>query len=48
MDLVGLDFIGPISPTSLAGNRYIIILVDYFTRHVFARAAEAAMKKVAK
>ena len=36
MDMVGLDFIGPISPMSENGSQYIVILVDYFTRHLWA------------
>ena len=27
----GIDFIGPISPPSSAGNRYILTVSDYFT-----------------
>jgi hypothetical protein len=48
MDMVGLDFIGPITPTSTNGNRYIIIMVDYFSRHLFARAAATSTGTVAK
>ena len=33
---VGIDFVGPISPTSNAGNRYILTLSDYFTKWVEA------------
>jgi hypothetical protein len=38
MDMLGLDFLGPITPTSESGNRYILILVDYFTKHMFTHA----------
>ena len=48
MDMIGLDFIGPISPVSESGNRYIVILVDYFTRHVFAHAAPQATGEAAR
>ena len=41
-DMVGLDFIGPITPISACGNRYIIILVDYFSRFLFVQAVSAA------
>lgn len=41
-DMVGLDFIGPITPASFTGNRYIILMVDYFTRHLFAKAVPQA------
>lgn len=33
---VGIDFIGPISPTSDDGNRYILTLSDYCTKWVEA------------
>ena len=48
MDMIGLDFIGPISPVSTSGNRYIVILVDYFTRHIFAHAAPQATGEAAR
>ena len=35
---VGIDFVGPISPTSSAGNRYILTVSDYFTRFGWAKA----------
>ena len=35
---VGMDFIGPISPTSRSGNRYILTISDYFTRFGWAKA----------
>ena len=47
-DMVGLDFIGPTTPPSAAGNRYIIIMVDYFTRYLFAKAAVSATGASAK
>ena len=28
---IGMDFMGPISPVSTSGNRYIFTLSDYFT-----------------
>ncbi len=33
---VAIDFIGPISPTSALGNRYILTLSDYYTKWVEA------------
>ncbi|KAL5471569.1 hypothetical protein EMCRGX_G029696 [Ephydatia muelleri] len=35
---VAIDFIGPISPMSLSGNRYILTLSDYFSKWVEAVA----------
>jgi hypothetical protein len=35
---LGMDFIGPISPTSASGNRYILTISDYFTKFSFAKA----------
>ena len=33
-----MDFIGPISPPSQSGNRYILTISDYFTKFVWAKA----------
>ena len=33
---VGIDFVGPISPTTKSGNSYIFTLSDYFTKRVEA------------
>ena len=33
---VGIDFVGPISPASSTGNKYILTLSDYFTKWVEA------------
>ena len=35
---IGIDFIGPISPISKSGNRYILTVSDYFTKWVVAIA----------
>ena len=35
---LGMDFVGPISPPSLTGNRYILTISDYFTRFGWAKA----------
>ena len=40
MDLLGMDFLGPITPNSLNGSVYIIIAVDYFSRYLFAHATK--------
>lgn len=46
MDMWGMDYIGPINPPCAAtGARYILIIVDYFSRFLFGRAlAEATMQ----
>ena len=37
-DMWGIDYIGPITPTcEVTGSRYILIIVDYFSRFLFAR-----------
>lgn len=33
---LGIDYIGPISPISNNGNRYILTICDYFTKWVEA------------
>jgi len=35
---LGMDFIGPISPTSRTGNGYILTISDYFTKLSWAKA----------
>ena len=35
---IGIDFVGPISPISRAGNRYILTISDYFTKWASAFA----------
>lgn len=46
MDMWGMDFIGPITPAcSITGAKYVLIIVDYFSRFLFARPlAEATMQ----
>lgn len=34
--MIGIDFIGPISPTASDGSRYILTVCDYFTKSVGA------------
>lgn len=36
-ELVGMDYIGPISPAGPNGARYILVVVDYFSRWAFGR-----------
>lgn len=42
LDMIGMDFIGPITPRGPAGEAYILIAVDYATRFLFARPMKAA------
>lgn len=43
MDMWGMDYIGPITPScSVTGSKYILIIVDYFSRFLFARPLEDA------
>lgn len=42
LDCIGLDYIGPFSPISKSGARYILIAVDYFSGFLWARALPAA------
>jgi len=42
MDMIRIDGLGPISPESNpGGHRYILILVDYFTRYTWTQALPA-------
>ena len=41
MDMLGMDYLGPISPKPESGYRYILVMVDYFSRHCWARAVMA-------
>ncbi|CAF1087065.1 unnamed protein product, partial [Didymodactylos carnosus] len=48
LDLMGLDFIGPL-PSSVAGNKYILVCTDYLSRWAVTQAtsnctAETAAK----
>lgn len=41
--MVGMDFLGPIKPTcSVTGAKYVLIVVDYFSRFVWAQTAPSA------
>ena len=35
---LGMDFVGPISPPSQDGNRYILTMSDCFTKFAWAKA----------
>lgn len=35
---IGVDFVGPISPPSSTGNRYVMTVSDYFTKFSWAKA----------
>ena len=38
MHHVGIDFVGPISPISQNGNRFILTMTDSFTKYGWAKA----------
>jgi hypothetical protein len=37
-DVVGMDFMGPFKPPSSQGNKYIMVVTDYFSKYVEVRA----------
>lgn len=42
MDLLAMDYIGPINPPSIRGNRYILLAADYLSRFTFGRPSPQA------
>lgn len=49
MDMLGMDFLDPIKPMGIGRNRYILIVMDYYSRFLFAEAVpEADGKTVVK
>ena len=42
MDVIGMDYIGPITPQGTNSERYILIGIDYMTRRLQARATKTA------
>lgn len=39
MQIIGMDWLGPISPAcAITGHQYILILVDYFSRFTWAKS----------
>ena len=40
-NMLGMDYLSPISPEPESKNRYIPVMVDYFPRHCWARAVKA-------
>ena len=34
----GVDLAGPMNPTSSAGNKYVMVMVGHFTKHIEAVA----------
>ena len=42
MDMLGMDFLGPITPAGTGGSRYVLIIVDYYSRFLFAAATISA------
>ncbi|KAJ8175493.1 hypothetical protein LV161_008779 [Aspergillus fumigatus] len=46
LQLFAMDYIGPITPTSRMGARYILVGADYFSKYVFAHTATTATTQV--
>jgi hypothetical protein len=43
MDMIGMDFIGPIRPAcEVTGHVYILVVIDYFSRFLWARGMQKA------
>ena len=43
MDMIGMDFVGPINPPCQAtGNVYILVVIDYFSRFLWAVGTQKA------
>jgi hypothetical protein len=41
LDMIGIDYLGPFNPACEGtNNRYVILVVDYFSRFAWARAVE--------
>lgn len=38
----GIDYVGPIEPVSLKGNRYILLAIEYYTKWPLAQAVSSA------
>ena len=38
MDHVRIDFVGPISPITKNGNRFLLTMTDYFTKYGWVKA----------
>lgn len=42
LDMIGIDYLGPIKPESKHGSQYVVIIVDYFSRYCWALAVGSA------
>ncbi|OGE53873.1 hypothetical protein PENARI_c007G07174 [Penicillium arizonense] len=42
MNMIGMDFLGPIQPTCETGARYILVVIDYFSRFVWTATCSRA------
>ncbi|RDW59800.1 hypothetical protein BP6252_12887 [Coleophoma cylindrospora] len=42
LDMIAIDWIGPFSPVSTSGNKYICVIADYATRWVWAKPTKSA------
>lgn len=41
-EIIGMDFLGPIKPQCGTGARYVLVMIDYFSRFVWAWVTENA------
>ena len=46
MELVGMDFMGPITPEASDGSKYILVAVGYATKFIFLNATKEATAQV--
>ncbi|KAJ5799091.1 uncharacterized protein N7518_001159 [Penicillium psychrosexuale] len=42
LNMIGMDFLGPIKPQCSIGARYVLVVIDYFSRFIWAWATEGA------
>ena len=46
MELVGMDFMDPVTPEASDGSKYILVAVDYATKFIFLKATKEATAQV--
>lgn len=43
--IMGIDFLGPINPLEQNGEKYILIIINYFSKIVFIKVFQTANTK---